>query len=651
MQSSSYLERNLAALRTTNPRLANVIAELPDVPAVSAKLTTAGEWDLLCQYGDGSTKTYYDVDSPLAYSKDLAARLAFTNPRIIVFLGLGLGLHLLEYARNPHVLNQGIVVIEPLPHVFKQALTLHDLTPLLGNTKAFWFVGADTPSLHHFFGAFFNKWPWLCFANAIEYVPLPPAVALHPQFFAEVQRILPQAIGHQYNRHFGDPYDAFIGTDNTLANLPALLQMPAFAQASGCCRGQPGIVISSGPSLMHALPALREVGSRAVMAACPSALPLLLREKIHPHIWLNIERLAEQGEFLSKLPQKPPHIFVGPPLVHPSCFAGNGGHNTYLRSASGQTEWLPLDGPIVELGHSSSHTAFTLLAMLGCDPIYLVGQDLCYAQDATHASGVWDESARMMKNVRAEGREFEVEGNDGRIVRTNIYWFTYLKTFQEGLFPDYPGRVFNVIPQDMGVKVPGTERIDPDQLSQQLPDTRADPLAILQSCLAPPTPEVITARQHAMAARLLDTVDALTHIARNAGTFALRCKEVQFLQSIIAQRWDLAEPIYKDFTEEVDRYWRRFDLLEQHLAEKPTYFGFLFPLLQGMMLRYNIEYFSSGADITGDFTEITRKTEILHHICKDEAFWATACVPLLAKCLALLSSPEESNMSDYSAFL
>lgn len=631
--SNRIWEKNIAALRTHHPKLAATIESLADIPAITLTAGSRDDRDVVCHYNDGSSRRYYDVESPRQFSAQLVDHLDMKNPRIVIFLGAGLGYHLREYAKRPHPLNHGILVFEALPHLFRKALEVEDLSPLFANPSVFWHVGDHVDGVRQFLSSFFAKWPWLCYANAIEYIPLPQALAFHGNFYQSVQDILPQAIGHQFNRYFGDPYDAYIGTVNMLNNLPTLLGMPAIDQARDRFANRPGVVISSGPSLGHALEHLRDIQRHAVTIACPSALPLLARHHIDPHVWINVERLPEQGEFLRGLHTTTPHIFVGPPLVHPDCFIGAQAHNAYIRGAGLQSRWLELDGAVFELGHSSSHTAFQILQLMGCNPIFLVGQDLCYGQSGSHAEGVWEESRRAMMNIKeGQGKLFETMGNSGQMVTTNIYWRTYLTTFCESLIPNFGGTVYNVIPSDMGARIEGARRIDPSQLPGLRGNQPLDALPKLTSALAPPPPDVQQARRKIMTARIDEAIGVLQELAATSSAFALEAKALQYRQALINKRWAEAEPVYRDFLRRVEQFAVRYQQDPAYEASRMAYFGFFQPIIQGLLLRYHIEYYKSAEDLRGDFGEITRKLEILHHMAKDEVFWAERLMPLLAQC-------------------
>ncbi len=634
MSSNPTLEKNLNFLRLHHPALAEQILSTPDIPAISIsriqKENLSPECEIFCNFSDGSSKPYHAGASPIQFSNQLISQLRLKNPGVLVFCGLGLAHHLLAYARNPHSLNQKILVIEVFPQVFKKALETTDLSPLLQSPAVHWFVGNDPQDLARFFAEFFSHTPHLSFANAIEFVPLPFAIEMSPQFYEQLKSLLPQAIAHQFNRIYSDPYDAYQGAQNILNNFDRLASMPSLDQAEGLFQNEPGILIASGPSLKEMIPVLKRMKERAVMIACPSALPELLRNGISPDLWINIERPSEQGKFFKDLHPKPPHVFIAPPHVHPDCFDYNGGLNTYVLSASLQTRWLPLEGVVSDLGHSSAHAAFQVLTRLGCDSIFLVGQDLSYQGDESHAPGVWEESARAMSQLKdSSSKIFKLEGNNGKLVETNLFWFTYLKTFTEQLFPRFKGQIYNVIPESMGVRIDRTIRIDSEEMDQKLKNQNRNVLDRLKQKLTPPSLSIQESQRKKLEDKIVCAKRVLKRLQKDAIHFSLRCKSVRFDVDLASQRWECFEKKYKAFLKETADYATRFSQNPAYAEDRETYQHFFHPIVQGFLLLNQIDFFSSGADLSGDFKEIVRKLELLFHAAKDEAFWAGVCLELL----------------------
>lgn len=612
-----FYQKNLSAFKKYNPALAHLLENTQPVPAFQLS-EERGEKEIKVQFSADQSQWYYD-QPPSENAKDIVNRLVLKNPRLIIFLGLGLGSHLLAYAKNPHDLNHSLIVIEPFAPVFKLAMEVHDFTPLIQSQKVLWFVGQDSQELKTFYNQVMGSAGRLRFAHAIEYIPLPAAYKLSQTFFDENQKILQQAIGHQYNHHFSDPYDGFRGTLNLLDSIKSLIKMPSFDQAANSMKGKPGVVISSGPSLNQSLPFLKEIQDRAVLAACPSALSALEKEGVKAPIWLDVERNLEDAQFLSTLKQYD-HIFVGAPVLHPKTWEAAQGLSSYILPAV-QSEWLPLPGDVIPFGHSSAHAAFAILKHLGCDPIYLVGQDLAYGENDSHAQGVWDESAKAMTRLKGQ-KVIQVQGNNGQFVELNVFWHTFLKTFTEEMFPYYSGKIYNVIPESMGAYLHGTERIDPSSLPEKVPSESLNVFEVLQKALPLPSASEMSRREELFENRCQRAIEVLDRLAVESSDFALSCKETLFSPELFSKNWQLAKQPYLNFLKDFETFFSRFHTDPRYQEDRFTYEHLFYTLVQGTFIRGFIDFYSTSEDLEGDFTAIQAKLEVLHSMAKDQSFWA-----------------------------
>lgn len=625
----NHLEKNLNVLSKKQPQLAETIRSLENNKSVSLGQNDSGSTDLKLNLADGKHHWYYGGDC-VEISRELLSRLEFKNPRIVIFLGFGLGLHVRAYLKNPHPLNREVLIIEEFLPVLRAAFEVTDFSEMLSNPCVQIITGSDREILKRMLGDYFSKAGRVRFANAIEYVPLKPALAISQKYFQDIQAILPQAIGHQYNLFFGDPYDGYVGTASLLKNRDRLIHMPALDQAKGLFAGRPGIVIAAGPSLKDSLPFLKEIQDKAVLAVCLTALPLVLEHGITPHIWLDNERSPDDSARFEKYAQiSKKHIFVATPHVYEDSLKANGVCKAYALS-NVQSRWLPLPGEVLSFGHSSAHFSFAILERLGCDPIFLVGQDLTYGESGSHASGIADESQRFMMNLKENNAKvIQVDGNSGNKVATNIFWHSYLKSLSEELVPRHKGKVYHVINATQGVKIAGTERINPADLPQFIQTQCEDIVIKLTEKLTSPSQEEISRRLKLGAERVKIAKQALQEMAKISEEFALLCKSMRYATEFVLRDWAKAEPLYQVFLHKTEIYFDRLKHAEGNLEEKLAYEELFFGIVQGFTIRYFIEYFSSADDIRGNFDEIHRKSEILHHMAKDQAYWAREVVKLL----------------------
>jgi len=114
--------------------------------------------------------------------------------------------------------------------------------------------------------------------------------------------------------------------------------------------------------------------------------------------------------------------------------------------------WLEKEKGSLLSGLSVANLAFKILKHLGCDPIILIGQDLAYGEDGdTHVKG----------NVFGHREEeilerpiIELEGNDGKLVKSEMIWEIIKLTYEMDL-ASYSGTCVNAT--EGGAKIRGTE--------------------------------------------------------------------------------------------------------------------------------------------------------------------------------------------------
>lgn len=156
----------------------------------------------------------------------------------------------------------------------------------------------------------------------------------------------------------------------------------------------PVIVVSAGPSLKNNLHLLKNVGNRAIIIAVGSAIQILDKNGIIPHL-----RMALDGGALEE------RVFYGInseecPLLYSSSLY----YQTLREYGSKRIEFFTHKGdvlveyiyrlfkiapPSCSSGASVANTAVFLALYLGCQKIVLMGQDLCFTDDKMHAEGTW----------------------------------------------------------------------------------------------------------------------------------------------------------------------------------------------------------------------------------------------------------------------
>lgn len=154
----------------------------------------------------------------------------------------------------------------------------------------------------------------------------------------------------------------------------------------------PAIICGAGPSLSNCLSEVKKLENRALLFAGGATLNVLSKNSIVPHFCANIdpdppyERFLEQSLFevpffyqtrLSKKILQAVHA----PLLWMSSSGGYPIENWVNEKAE-------LDGDAFDGGWNVATFCLSIAAKMGCNPIILVGMDLCSSQGKLYAEGV-----------------------------------------------------------------------------------------------------------------------------------------------------------------------------------------------------------------------------------------------------------------------
>lgn len=182
----------------------------------------------------------------------------------------------------------------------------------------------------------------------------------------------------QMGRHFLTSY---------LGNVPAIVANPGVAPLRDLFKGRPAIVASAGPSLDAAGRDLFEAAwGRAIVIAADAAVPNLALRGIVPDIVTGIDPIEENGRFYKGVDAAWRSVALVAHCQYTPAVISRWRGPVFLSGAPGNVveQWVgPLwdaqaRGTIPTWGGSVSHFAVELAIWLGCGPIALIGQDLCF---------------------------------------------------------------------------------------------------------------------------------------------------------------------------------------------------------------------------------------------------------------------------------
>ena len=189
---------------------------------------------------------------------------------------------------------------------------------------------------------------------------------------------------------------------NVIRNIPAIARLPGVAPLFERFRGVPAFVVAAGPSLDGDLPHLAAAASRGLLICVGKTLPLLLGRGITPHIAVSIDPHELSRKPFAGLPPGLRTLLVFDPDSHPDIPAGYPGPvascETFVPTVQWGKAWWG-DKGFLDKGLTVAHAVFFLARALGADPIALIGVDLAFPGEQTHAAGVERTWGGLVRNI------------------------------------------------------------------------------------------------------------------------------------------------------------------------------------------------------------------------------------------------------------
>jgi len=191
----------------------------------------------------------------------------------------------------------------------------------------------------------------------------------------------------------------------------------------------PAIIVSSGPSLSKNIEEIKRAKGKAIIIAADSAVSVLLNHNIIPDLFVCIDAKKSGGHFNNpKIKEIPMICMISTAQValkeHKApCYFVNDG-NPHILSFIEQNN---IEYPALACGGSVANTATSFAEVMGLSPIILVGQDLAYTDNKTHAEG----SLRASWDVDFRDETFRlIEGQNGDMIGSSVQFKVYRDWFE-----------------------------------------------------------------------------------------------------------------------------------------------------------------------------------------------------------------------------
>jgi hypothetical protein len=450
----SLLSANLASLYARHPDLRSLALEEAGEGPLAVEQAACGL--PTAQLGGSYLHSRYDPqgEARRLLDRELPARFGSA-----VFFGFGLG-YLPEAFLRLHP-GRPLVVIEPDPGLFRQALAVRDLRELLGCPEASWLVGCKPEEAVMELD---RRAP-----GSFAVLRLRPVHQANPDYYRKLEALVQsltdrREVNLNTLRRFGR-----LWVRNLLANLPLFLASPGAAELAGLFEGMPALLLAAGPSLDPVLARLRALSDRLVLVAVDTSYRLCRQAGVRPDLLVTVDPQYWNSRHLDWI-ELGDVLLICEPSAHPRTF-----HRPDLPPPHFMSSFFPI-GELLEkvtgprgrvgAGGSVATSAWDLARLSGAWPLYLAGLDLGYPGRRTHARGAFFEERAHSLSGRlgpAEQQDFlaltgaglfPVASTAGGVALTDRRMILYKWWFEDQL-KQHPGSSFTLSAD--GVRVEGLE--------------------------------------------------------------------------------------------------------------------------------------------------------------------------------------------------
>jgi hypothetical protein len=452
---SDILRENLAAIRARHPELAAALEAPAEPPEGFAARTGRGGRPTAAVDG----LLLHSAYDPIREARSLLAGEFPSPPAACVFLGYGLGYLPREFVSLWP--DADCIVVEPDLSLFEAGLALAPLGPLGESGRVSWVLGAGIEgSVSALQDLLETLGP-----RAAKALRLGGLAGRYEGFFREAERAIERyngksSINRNTLKRFGR-----LWVRNLARNFREIGAHPGIAGAEGLLGGFPALVVAAGPSLDAALPSLPALAERMAVVCVDTALGQVRRAGVDPDFVVVVDPQYWNTRHLDRLATARGYL-VTESAAHPSVFrlpcAGK------LLAASLFPLGARLEGEglgKLGAGGSVATSAWDLVRFLGASPVAILGMDLGFPGNATHARGSFFEERAILRGERRSPAEkamflslhdaapYPVPSNEGGAVLTDKRMILYAWWF-ESRMRRYPGTpTFNLSPG--GVRIRG----------------------------------------------------------------------------------------------------------------------------------------------------------------------------------------------------
>lgn len=371
------------------------LEELPARVRDSVEFVRArdGGWSIQLD-GVGLTSSY----APLTQAQQLIAQQNLEGGTLITVLGAGAGVIPVEIYKATREANARIMVVEPHPGILRQCLLHNEELSQCDPERLKFFTNLEALKLYAY--QFIDR-------KDTQLFVCPPHYA---RSFPNTQRAILTTLQEAVSMANINRRTALVRTrqwvHNLLENSAQTTRYPSLFNLRGAFEGVPAVLLAAGPSLDKNLALLAPVQDKVLVICVNTSLKAALAAGIKPDLVMSLEGLDVSSHFAG-VDMEGLNLALSQ-TCHPVLYQqgakrvftfmdGNPAHLAFSVHRFHREE------EALDVGGCIANGAFSAAAMMGCEPIILLGQDLAYTEGQVYAKGTVFEDMRMETDGQTGG--------------------------------------------------------------------------------------------------------------------------------------------------------------------------------------------------------------------------------------------------------
>ncbi|AOR22910.1 motility associated factor glycosyltransferase family protein [Clostridium taeniosporum] len=375
------LKDNLIILKEYYPKLYERIIELEDNDNIQEVKSKNGMSNIIFNNKFWIHSRYNPENEALKWIDNTIIK----DEDTILVIGLGLGYYLEKLEKKYK--DKKIIIIEPNIYFFRKMLDFKDITKFLRLDNIVFMVDIDPYIIRRLISDYLKE-------NKIKKIhieEMPIYRKIDNKYIEQLYKEIDNGLFQIKGNIATEIAFAQMWLNNTIRLLDYIKEIPDVSIMKEEFKDIPIVIVSAGPSLNKNVHYLKEINNKALIIAVGSAVNILEKKEITPHIIMGFDGQEMEAKIFQQLKNTKPIFIFGPSV-----------HYKAVESYKGQKMCMILnnDTSILELykglgikvqkfdsGPSVSNIALVLAQYLKASQVMLIGQDLAYTGNERYAEG------------------------------------------------------------------------------------------------------------------------------------------------------------------------------------------------------------------------------------------------------------------------